>query len=617
MTGLQHSVTFSNKEQKIAIGLFTLLWLYLIIRSIYVPVLHDELATFFYYIQTDNYLPPRAHWDANNHILNSMLSNWTYHLFGSSPFSLRLPNVLSYVGFFYGAYQIAGRLKSSILRWALLLAFVCSHYLFEYFGEARGYGMSMAFFILALFQFIRMRETNQLLRIAWISFFLFLATAANLTLIIPSVLIFFGLAVMTFVGPLEAGKKDLLKQIGLIGLTALPFLLLVKQSFTLKERGALYYGGNSGFYDITVASVTKVFTDFYNTGLAIGLTALFIGFFSYLCVQFYRKKSLKIVFKSAGFFSYLAIASVICILILSYVLKVNFPEDRAAMHLFILFAGAFAFILDDLAQKTKIVAYSGLILLYFPLLFLYHISPTHTVFSPEERTPYAFYEYVNNSPQNFKFPNLVGGYKTQEFCWYYMSNRDGGNAGKIHTNYHVALDADFQVIRDDKLNDSTLFNYYTPVLSDPSTKLTLFERNKKLIKEEIYVTAVHPTNGIVEDEFHNILEIQIDSLRGELLYIGAEMTLLAESKPFVSWLSVTINDPTGTSLYQEYIALDWLRKNWDGTSNNLLQGTLLHNIPAEASVLKFYIWNIDKTRFSIPNGKCYLYRLERDFPTQD
>jgi len=198
-----------------------------------------------------------------------------------------------------------------------------------------------------------------------------------------------------------------------------------------------------------------------------------------------------------------------------------------------------------------------------------------------------------------------------------MSNRDGGNAGKIHTNYHVALDADFQVIRNDKLTDSILFDYYTPVLTDPATKLTLFERNKKIRKEEIYVTAVHPTNGVVEDEFHNILEIQIDSLRGELLYIGAEMTLLAESKPFISWLSVTINDVNGTSLYQEYIALDWLRKNWDGTSNNLLQGTLLHNIPAEASVLKFYIWNIDKTRFSIPNGKCYLYRLERDFPTQD
>jgi len=617
MTGSKHSLTFTPNEQKIAISLFVLLWIYLIIRAIYVPVLHDELATFFYYIQTDNYLPPRAHWDANNHILNSMLSNWTYHLFGSSPFSLRLPNVLAYTGFFYGAYQIAGRLKSSFLRWALLLAFVCSHYLFEYFGEARGYGMSMAFFILALYQFIRLNETNQILRIAWISLFLFLATAANLTLIIPAVLIFFGLTLMTLVQPAKQERKNVIKQIGLIGMTALPFLLLVQQSFILKDRGALYYGGNSGFYDVTVDSVSRVFTDFYNTGLAVGLTLLFIGFIGYLLFKLYRERSLKIVFENGGFLSYLAIASVICILMLSYLLKVNFPEDRAAMHLFILFAGAFAFILDDIAQQAKKVAYLGGVLFYFPILFLFHISPTHTVFSPEERTPYAFYEYVNETPQNFKFPNLVGGYKTQEFCWYYMSNRDGGNAGKIHTNYHVALDADFQVIRNDKLTDSILFDYYTPVLTDPATKLTLFERNKKIRKEEIYVTAVHPTNGVVEDEFHNILEIQIDSLRGELLYIGAEMTLLAESKPFISWLSVTINDVNGTSLYQEYIALDWLRKNWDGTSNNLLQGTLLHNIPAEASVLKFYIWNIDKTRFSIPNGKCYLYRLERDFPTQD
>ena len=134
-----------------------------------------------------------------------------------------------------------------------------------------------------------------------------------------------------------------------------------------------------------------------------------------------------------------------------------------------------------------------------------------------------------------------------------MSNRDGGNAGKIHTNFHIALDADFQVIRDVKLTDSTIFKYYVPVLSDPATKLTLFERKKKLMKEEIYVTDVYPTNGLIEDEFHNILEIDIDSLRGQLLYIGAEMTLLAESKPFISWLAVTVNDSVGTSLYQEYI----------------------------------------------------------------
>ena len=617
MRDIQNQGNFTRNELLIGIGLFTFLYTYLIIRCIYVPVLHDELATFFYYIQPDNYMPPKAHWDANNHILNSMLSNWSYHLFGSSPLSLRLPNLIAYAAFFYASFQIAARLKSRFLRWGLLLAFVSSHYLFEYFGEARGYGMSIAFFTLAIFQFIRLKETDQMRRIGWISIFLFLGTSANLTLIIPSILIFSVLVLFTIIPLSKAGLKKSILHLLLIGICALPFILLVLQSFALKERGALYYGGHSGFYEITVRSVTFVFTDFYNLGIAVGLTLLFIGLFIYLLTRTLQKKSLSTLFETAGFMSYLMLASVFCILILSYFLSVNFPEDRAAMHLFILFAGALAFVLDDLGNSAKKVTYFGILLFYFPALFIVHFSPTKTVFSSEERTPYDLYAYVQNTPQNFKFPTLVGGYKTQEFCWYYMSNRDGGNAGKIHTNFHIALDADFQVIRDVKLTDSTIFKYYVPVLSDPATKLTLFERKKKLMKEEIYVTDVYPTNGLIEDEFHNILEIDIDSLRGQLLYIGAEMTLLAESKPFISWLAVTVNDSVGTSLYQEYIALDWLRKNCDGTTNNLLQGTLLHNIPAEATVLKFYIWNIDKTRFSIPNGKCYLYRLERDFPTQD
>ena len=161
-----------------------------------------------------------------------------------------------------------------------------------------------------------------------------------------------------------------------------------------------------------------------------------------------------------------------------------------------------------------------------------------------------------------------------------------------------------------------LVDYYTPVVNDPSTKLTLFERNKRLRKELIYTADARPTNGIVSDEFHNILEIEIDTLRDATIYLGAEITLLAESKPFTSQLAVTINDSTGSSLYLDYIPLDWIKKNWDGTQNNLLQGALLHHIPLDAKILKFYIWNIDKTPFSIPDGKCYLYQLERDFPNQ-
>lgn len=609
-------IQFNASERKIALGLFLILWIFLFVRAIYVPVLHDEIATFFYYIQSDNYLPPDAHWDANNHVLNSMLSNFSYHLFGSSPMAIRLPNVLSYLFFFYGAFQIAGRINKKLLRWALLLALVASHYMFEYLGECRGYGMSMAFFMMAVYHFIRLREAGKLHSIFLVAFFLFVSTSANLTLIIPSVLFFCMMLLHVLLTHFQSDKKQFFIQSILLIVLGLPFLILVKLSFAFKERGAFYYGGDSGFYDITVRSLSDVYLDAYNTPIAIILTTLFAGMLLFLLISSIRKKSLSFMLQNVGIFPFLLAANIVSILFLFHVLEVNFPEDRVAMHLYILFVTSFAFILDYLGdQKLKLV-YGGIALLYIPALFVYHASPTASVFSSEERTSYPIYEYIQNSENDFKFPHLVGGYKTQEFCWYYLNNRSGGNQGKIHTNYHIALDADFQIVRDERMDNPALFDYYDAVVSDPDTKLTLFERKKKLPKKLIYTQAVNPTPGVVEYEYHNVLEMGIDSLVGKTLYIGAEMTLNAAASPFISWLSCTVNDAEGNSLYQEYIPLDWIRKDWKGEENNVLQGTLLHHIPEGAKVIKFYIWNIEQTSFSIPDGKCYLYQLERDFPNQ-
>ncbi len=607
---------FNDFEKKIVLGLFIILWSFLFTRAVYVPVLHDEIATFFYYIQSDNYMPPGAHWDANNHVLNSMLSNFSYHIFGSSPLALRLPNVLTYVLFFYGVFQIAGRLNKKILRWGLFLALVASHYLFEYFGECRGYGMSIAFFVFAIFQFIRLKETGARKHLFFVPLFLFLATAANLTLILPSVLLFGFMALFQLKQNFTENKKALLINAGILLLTGLPFLILVKLSFAFKERGAFYYGVGDGFYEVTVRSLSQVFMDFYNQPIAIILTLLFIGFVLYAILQLFKKKSLYSTLDNASFFATLLTANIACILFLFHKMEVNFPEDRVAIHLFFLFVSSLAFILDDLSTKHARISLIGIPLFYFPVLFLFHATPSGSTFSSEERTSNSIYDYIANAENDFQFPATVGGYKTQEFCWYYLNNRDGGTQGKIHTNYHIALDADFQIVRHEKIEDSTLFDYYDPVVVDPDTKLTLFERRNKLQKQLIYLTDVRPTNGFVTDEYHNILEMEIDSLEERTLFIGTELTFDAQEKPFIGRLAVTVNDSTGASLYQEYIPLDWLRKNWNGDENNLHQGTLLHYIPQGAQTLKFYIWNIDKTSFSIPNGKCYLYQLERDFPNQ-
>ena len=82
-----------DTESIIAFSISLCIFIYLIIRSIYVPLIHDEAATFFHYIQSSSFIPFHSLNDANNHFLNSLLTYISYTLFGDSEFALRLPNL--------------------------------------------------------------------------------------------------------------------------------------------------------------------------------------------------------------------------------------------------------------------------------------------------------------------------------------------------------------------------------------------------------------------------------------------------------------------------------------------------------------------------------------------
>src|SRR6476469_5141313 len=77
-----------------------------LLRSYFVPFNHDETATFFFFIQSGKYMPFHSAADANNHVLNSFLGNICFHLFGSSPLSLRLPNLLGLIVLMFATYRI-------------------------------------------------------------------------------------------------------------------------------------------------------------------------------------------------------------------------------------------------------------------------------------------------------------------------------------------------------------------------------------------------------------------------------------------------------------------------------------------------------------------------------
>ena len=126
-----------------AMLMFSVAFIVIILRAWHIPITHDEASTFFFYVQTGEWRPYVAHAYTNNHVLNSALASLSYRLFGSHPFVLRLPNVLSFILLAWGVYRLCvNHLRSLAGRFCLLSLTVLTFNLLDFFQLSRGYGLS-------------------------------------------------------------------------------------------------------------------------------------------------------------------------------------------------------------------------------------------------------------------------------------------------------------------------------------------------------------------------------------------------------------------------------------------------------------------------------------------
>ena len=94
------------RERNIFIGLALVSLVIIILRAIYVPLFHDEVVTFNHYIKSGILSPFSEYRAANNHLTNSVLSRFFYLIFGDSPVSLRLANLLAFIPYCYYLFKL-------------------------------------------------------------------------------------------------------------------------------------------------------------------------------------------------------------------------------------------------------------------------------------------------------------------------------------------------------------------------------------------------------------------------------------------------------------------------------------------------------------------------------
>ena len=593
----------------IYIVLLSFVFIYLLLRSSLVPLVHDEAATFFHYIHKASFLPPHAHWDANNHILNSMLSYFSYSLFGSSEWALRLPNLLFFPLYFYFTYKISTELSNKILKWTFFISLVFAHNFIEYFSLTRGYGMSMALLLASIWHLIQVFKYSQLKHYFLSSLFMSLAILANLTLINSAILLL-GILTLQILNTWDKTKYNkTIKTLGIVWFTlGIPIGLSIKLLLIFKEKGLLYYGTLDGLWELTVKSLIELLSGKESEIIEGFILFYFVAMLIIFFINIIKGKNFSSIWNKQFIFFYFLIGNIIAILILGELLHINYPEDRTGLYLFPYFVGSIIFLFDSISKKmnTKLLMLIILPFLFFPIHFLFSMNLSHTSFWKTERIPHRFYDTILDKSKQANKNFTMGGYHVRTLCWAYENFRHGGELNQIQTKNYPEDISSYQVVDIDQ-HKEWLKNYQI-IDHDPISNLSLLER--KIRMKNILIDRKNiENNEWKKNAFFNIYKSTVDSLISETLLIDIRFSLTSKAKPFDARLVAQVVDNDKNILSYEFIALDWKRTDWNGEKDNFTASILLHELPQGSEKLTIYLWNIDKQAFMIENIECSVNKL--------
>jgi hypothetical protein len=209
--------------------------------------------------------------DANNHPLNTWGMYICSKLFGKTEFSLRLPNLLAHGVYLFASAMFVWRLPGTLALVTAFLVLNVNVMLLDYFSLARGYGIGLGFLMLASWlclESLFSRSDKQSLVFAALAL---LAATFSVVANYTFVHFYAALCVCMTLGWLlkqtvvteEGGRRDRsFAPIGtFLGATllnsALLFLVIGRRMLKLKQAGAFYIGGTTGFWQDTIESVIR------------------------------------------------------------------------------------------------------------------------------------------------------------------------------------------------------------------------------------------------------------------------------------------------------------------------------------------------------------------------
>jgi hypothetical protein len=575
-----------------------LLLVTVVLRCAFVPFAHDEVATFFYYIQPGKFWPFYSHPDANGHFLINATSWVCYKLFGSSPLALRIPCVLGFVLLSYSVWRFR-TLFVHRTAWLLLAGgLLVSFNFLAFYALCRGYGLSMSFFVLSLFYFFSYRSHQTPRHFVKSILFLQCALAANLILI-PVILL------CTFLLLLRAGR-NLIRPLFIVTLAIHAALLWywIMYGFYLKEQGALYYGEGESYWKTTFSSLISTVASAHWLVQVIALIgALYLVL---RCAHIALNEGLRSLLRRDDCLS----VAVFFVLIAGFYLMkkvggVNYPEDRTALFFFIVYLISLAFMGDSGNRIQRLVL--NVIPFYFACHFLANLNLRVHPWRIYETIPHSFVDRLIREQENSREKITIGGHRVREFFYGFQNYNTGGKLNHCTAPEALQMNCDYAIA---VKADSIFYDrYYSSIESENDWGFRLIKRRMP-IKRQIESSVQGRQQFTGDGEYFNAFELTDTSYQsGDPMLAEFEITVEIAPAPFNAWLVLQIDPVEGDSAVFIRTPLNLLKENWSGETNHKI-GLLTGNVPKRIKRLVAYLWNIDKKPIRFTFNTFRLYRLE-------
>lgn len=583
-----------------------LVLIYLIFRAIHVPILHDEISTLWIYVETGNFLPWTAWPDANNHFLNSFGTWIMYTLAGDEPWSLRFPNVITFIIYAISVIGISRHFNDRFMGIGFAIVMLLTHGFIEFFAFARGYGMSMAFLVFSIWMILRTFHTGRIYYSSLAFLSIVLAIMANLTLL-PSSLILF-LYILLMCRPLMKMNSKIQRTLFFTSalLFVLVFFIAAKHSLLLKSLDLLYYGGETTFTSAVLKTHAVMLFSSEQTLLIFAPVLLSTIAILLFIFKFYQKGFQHTFNPNLTLFPALFVGSIFVIFTMHRFMEVNFPEDRTSLFLYPFFVGLIFFTAD--AFRKKSIRLIVLPFIFVPIHFLTHINTSYSFHWKYEHLTEEFpmiiaQDYNNSKAECF----TISGYKIHAQIWaYYVRQSDSGAPLLNPVNYPNNFD-DFILLRPEESKEFPgFFESYDTLKQDPYSGVVLLKRNPSMKRTLLFKKNSITSDFSTNDEYINLIPDTILNIAGKSLVFEFETEMIPDMLPYGSVFVVTIWDSIHNSLQYHTADMDMLSSKPLGKYTYAISAI---NIPQNAHSMVAYVWNKKKKHLHFSKAQISVLEL--------